>query len=89
MNIGGQYKDIYRKVQDEHEAVFQAQDVGMLEDVILAIVDAKRIFTIGVGREGIAMRAFSMRLMHLGKEVHWIWDGTFPPTGWLSPTRNR
>lgn len=81
MNIGEQYKAIYRKVQDEHEAVFKAQDIGMLEDAIKAIVNANRIFTIGVGREGIAMRAFSMRLMHLGKEVHWIWDDTTPGMG--------
>ena len=33
---------------------------------------------LGVGREGIAGRAFSMRLMHLGKEVHWVWDDATP-----------
>ncbi len=32
----------------------------------------------GVGREGIAGRSFAMRLMRLGKEVHWIWDDTTP-----------
>ena len=42
------------------------------------IIKAGRIFVMGVGREGIAARAFAMRLMHLGKEVHWIWDDTTP-----------
>ena len=27
----------------------------------------------GAGREGLSTREFAMRLMHLGKESHWIW----------------
>ena len=46
-----------------------------------AILRAPRIFCIGAGREGLAMRAFAMRLMHLGKPVHWIWDDTTPAIG--------
>ncbi|MBC7285062.1 SIS domain-containing protein, partial [Hoeflea sp.] len=45
------------------------------------IIRARRIFLIGVGREGLATRAFTMRLMHLGKEAHWIWDDTTPAIG--------
>jgi 6-phospho-3-hexuloisomerase len=81
MNVGVRYKELYRKVQDEHEAVFERQDVGELEAFMEAIINARRIFVMGVGREGIAARAFSMRLMHLGKEVHWIWDDTTPGMG--------
>ena len=46
-----------------------------------AILRAPRIFCIGAGREGLATRAFAMRLMHLGKPVHWIWDDTTPAIG--------
>lgn len=46
-----------------------------------AIVGAKRVFLIGAGREGLATRAFAMRLTHLGKETHWIWDDTTPAIG--------
>jgi 6-phospho-3-hexuloisomerase len=46
-----------------------------------AILQARRIFLIGVGREGLSTRAFTMRLMHLGKEAHWIWDDTTPAIG--------
>jgi len=35
----------------------------------------------GVGREGLSTRAFAMRLMHLGKETHWVWDDTTPAVG--------
>jgi 6-phospho-3-hexuloisomerase len=46
-----------------------------------AIVRARRIFCVGAGREGLSTRAFAMRLMHLGKEAHWIWDDTTPAIG--------
>ena len=40
------------------------------------IIAAPRIFVMGAGREGISCRSFAMRLAHLGKETHWIWDDT-------------
>jgi 6-phospho-3-hexuloisomerase len=56
-------------------------DEGQISTFMQAILQAPRIFCIGAGREGLATRAFSMRLMHLGKEVHWIWDDTTPAIG--------
>jgi 6-phospho-3-hexuloisomerase len=78
MNIAKRYEELYRTILSEHAAVFEKQDMEELERFLEAIVKASRIFVMGVGREGIAARAFSMRLMHLGKEVHWIWDDTTP-----------
>jgi 6-phospho-3-hexuloisomerase len=56
-------------------------DEGQIAAFIDAILAARRIFCIGVGREGLATRAFSMRLMHLGRQAHWIWDDTTPALG--------
>jgi len=56
-------------------------DERQIEAFVEAIAGAKRVFLIGVGREGLSTRAFTMRLMHLGKEVHWIWDDTTPAIG--------
>lgn len=56
-------------------------DQGRIEAFMAAIVTAERVFCIGVGREGLSTRAFVMRLMHLGKEAHWIWDDTAPGLG--------
>jgi len=39
---------------------------------------ANRIFVYGAGRSGLVMRAFAMRLMHLGYAVHFIGDVTTP-----------
>jgi 6-phospho-3-hexuloisomerase len=76
-----QYETLYETVLTEHRKVFEKQDTAEIAAFMKAIVKAERIFVMGVGREGIAARAFSMRLMHLGKEVHWIWDDTTPGMG--------
>lgn len=72
------YKDLYKTILLEHEKVFEKQDLTELGQFMEHIRRARRIFLMGVGREGIAARAFAMRLMHLGKEVHWVWDDTTP-----------
>lgn len=73
-----EYEDLYHQILREHESVFAAQDQTQLEAALAEIAAAGRIFVIGAGREGIAARSFAMRLMHLGKEVYWLWDDTTP-----------
>lgn len=75
------YVKLYNIVLSEHEQVFQKQDIDELYEAMEEIKKANRVFIIGVGREGIAARGFAMRLMHLGKETHWIWDDTTPGMG--------
>ncbi len=72
------YQELYQTVLAEHQRVFEAQDEAGLKAALDAIQAAGRIFVVGAGREGIAARSFAMRLMHLGKEVHWLWDDTTP-----------
>lgn len=45
------------------------------------ILQAKRIATYGVGREGLMMKALCMRLMHLGLDAHVVGDMTTPHIG--------
>lgn len=45
------------------------------------LLAARRIACYGVGREGLMMRALSMRLMHLGLDSHVVGDMTTPPLG--------
>ena len=75
------YRELCQAVLSEHQKVFEAQDEKELTSAMDAICAAKRIFVVGAGREGIASRSFAMRLMHLGKEVHWLWDDTTPGMG--------
>jgi len=69
---------LYRSILAEHKEVYEKIDQKSMRSFIDAIQQHNRIFLIGVGREGLATRAFAMRLMHMGKEVHWIWDDTTP-----------
>lgn len=78
MTFAKRYSDYVRTVLEEHEAVFGAQDVEELERFLHAIMEARRVFIVGAGREGIAARSFAMRIMHLGKETFWLWDDTTP-----------
>jgi 6-phospho-3-hexuloisomerase len=59
------------------ERIDETQAVAFM----VAIEKARRVFLIGAGREGLSTRAFAMRLMHLGKPTHWIWDDTTPGIG--------
>lgn len=45
---------------------------------IKALLSAKRIFVIGAGRSGLVAKAFAMRLMHLGIDVHVIGETITP-----------
>jgi 6-phospho-3-hexuloisomerase len=53
-------------------------DNTQVDAFMAAIEQAPRIFVVGAGREGLSAKAFAMRLTHLGKPTHWIWDDTTP-----------
>ena len=72
------FEKMYRQILQEHEEVYKRIDQESMRFFIETIKKHDRIFLIGVGREGMATRAFAMRLMHMGKEIHWIWDDTTP-----------
>lgn len=60
-------------------AVFDALSSTASDTLIAEIENAKRICLYGVGREGLMMRAFAMRLFHLGLDAHVVGDMTTPP----------
>jgi 6-phospho-3-hexuloisomerase len=59
-----------------------------VRSLIREIVQAKRVFIYGLGRERLMLQAFGMRLMHLGIQVHIVGDVTTPAIGagdlWLT-----
>ena len=50
-----------------------------LADLVEELVVARRIVAFGCGREGLMMRALTMRLHHLGLDVHYVGDMSCPP----------
>lgn len=67
-----------RAIASELTSVIESVDEQQFEEVIRCIAEAPRIFVKGVGRSGFMMEAFSMRLMHLGFNVHVIGSPTTP-----------
>ncbi len=53
-------------------------DASQIEQLQAAILSADRVFIAGKGRSGLQMKAFAMRLMHLGLTVHVLDDVTTP-----------
>lgn len=52
---------------------------GASLDVFADLLDgARRVFVLGAGRSGLALRMTAMRLMHLGFDVHMVGDVTTP-----------
>lgn len=70
------YREITEKIAEEHRNVFRLLSMTELNDAMQAILDAENIFVFAAGREGISLRGFAMRLAHLGKTVHWMFDDT-------------
>jgi len=60
------------------DAVFAAMPADALDGLIEEIVKARRIVVFGLGREGLQMRGFAMRLFHMGRNVAVWGDMTTP-----------
>jgi 6-phospho-3-hexuloisomerase len=75
------YREIAAQVLDEHRQVLLDVDPGELDRLLEAIVSAKRIQVFGMGRMQCSVRAFVMRLMHMGFDAHVVYDTTCPNIG--------
>ena len=60
------------------DAVFAAMPESALDGLVEEIVKARRIVVFGLGREGLQMRGFAMRLFHMGRNVAVWGDMTTP-----------
>lgn len=56
-------------------------DAAQLDELEDAIVSARRVFVAGAGRSLLMLRAFAMRLMHLGFTAYVVGDTTTPAFG--------
>lgn len=65
-------------VSDYIKKISKELDSEKVNKLINQIINTKRIFLMGAGRSGLEARAFAMRLMHLGFDVHVIGDVAAP-----------
>jgi len=75
------YKDLAKIVLKEHEKVLLDVKDEEVEKLLDAIAKAKCIQVFGMGRMKCAVRAFVMRLMHMGLDAHVVYDTTCPNIG--------
>ncbi|MXX51133.1 MAG: SIS domain-containing protein [Chloroflexi bacterium] len=59
-------------------ATLRQVDPEQIDALQRAILSARRVFIAGKGRSGLQMRAFAMRLMHLGLTAHVVDEVTTP-----------
>ena len=74
-------REIARQILSEIDNVLQQIDEEQVACFRAATRQARRIFTYSVGREGLVLRSFAMRLMHLGLEVGVVGEMTTGPIG--------
>lgn len=62
----------------ENRYVLEQVSVVVLDRFVSLLNYVDRIFVVGEGRSGLAVRMFAMRLMHLGYQVHVVGETTTP-----------
>jgi len=72
--IHNQIKTVFLEIA----TVLERINPDEMEAICALITDARTVFVTGAGRSGYMMRAFAMRLMHLGIEAYYIGDTTTP-----------
>jgi 6-phospho-3-hexuloisomerase len=72
---------LYRQALEELGAVFDRIDEKAVDAAVEVIAGANRIALYGLGREGLQIKGFCMRLFHLGRDAHMVADMTTPPIG--------
>lgn len=70
-----------RQILTEIDRVLAGVDSQQVDDLLAAITGAHTVIVYGLGREGLVMRSFAMRLMHLGVPAAVVGDMTTPPAG--------
>jgi 6-phospho-3-hexuloisomerase len=60
-----------------HAILAQVAD-GDAGAMVQAVLEARRVYVIGLGRSGFLLRMFAMRLMQIGLQAHVVGDATTP-----------
>lgn len=75
------FADLAGRAADELKLAAQGVDPSALAGMVEELAKAGRVVCYGVGREGLMMRAFAMRLYHTGLDAHVVGDMSCPPLG--------
>ncbi len=74
-----EFQAITQQILEEIRLVVDGIENSEIEAFCEEILKARRIFLYSMGREGLVIRGFAMRLMHLGMNAAMVGDMTTPP----------
>ncbi|GAB3595596.1 6-phospho-3-hexuloisomerase [Microbacterium tumbae] len=77
MGVGYALERISDELDEAIDHVIRRDPVALARVADL-VADAPRVFVLGAGRSGLALRMTAMRLMHLGLAVHVVGEVTTP-----------
>ena len=69
------------RIADELRRALEATDPAEVDRLLDAILAARGVFCSGHGRSGLMIKAFAMRLVHLGLRAHVVGETTTPAIG--------
>ncbi len=75
------FKVLAEKVVEENRKALLDMEDSEIEKLLDEISKAKKVQVFGMGRMKCAVRAFTMRLMHMGLDAHVVYDTTCPNIG--------
>ncbi len=73
------FKRTYKLILEEIDTSLSEVNEKEVDELISEILVAEKIFVIGAGRMGIMLKAFCMRLNHLGLSSHMVGSLICPP----------
>lgn len=73
------YLEYYNKVKEELSKVLESIDETKLTEFVNMICNANQVMGYSAGRMGFGLKAFLMRLNHLGIKAYWFGDNYIPP----------
>lgn len=75
------YKDVLYDFHASACDVFDRIDDTQVKKAVSLILDAEKIFVLGIGHSGMFGRIFSMKLNHVGLRAFTVFDEINPPFG--------
>lgn len=71
-------KEVTKQIVESIDKILADVNQDDVKKFIDKIIHSRTIFLVGAGRSGLAARAFAMRLMHLGFNVHVVGETITP-----------
>ena len=73
------YLQMLEELYENTTEVFKTLDETELKKVVSVLLNAKKIYVLGIGHSGMFGKIFAMKLNHVGLEAYTVFDEINPP----------